>query len=61
MDFTVTLTAKTSDEGGIKESFESQLKTFGGEATLIDTTDAYRVDSSDGFYFEVQRTYNIAL
>ena len=61
MEFEITLTAKTTDEGGLKKSFEDQLAELGGTATLVSQVPPYRVETSDGFFFEAQRTYNIVL
>lgn len=61
MEFEITLTAKTSDEGGLKESFESQLVQLGGVAELLDEVQPYRVDSSNGHYFQAERRYKITL
>lgn len=61
VEFDITLTAKTTDEGGLKASFEKQLAELGGTATLIDEVDPYRVESSDSFYFQAERKYHIVL
>ncbi len=61
MEFEIEITARTSDEGGIKGSIERQLAEFGGEATLLKQEGPYRVDSSGTYWFEVRQTYTITL
>jgi hypothetical protein len=61
VEFEITLTAKTTDDGGLKTSFERQLLELGGNAELISEVAPYRVDSSDGFYFQAERKYKITL
>jgi len=62
MEFEIELTAKTTDPGGIAQSFEDQLAEFGeAEIELLSQTTPYRVESSGGFYFEAKRTYKITL
>lgn len=57
----LVLKAKSNDEGGITASFEEQLQKLGGEAELVDEKGPYRVDSSNEWYFEVERTYEVTL
>lgn len=59
MDYEIELTAKTTDDGGFVGSFTRQLAELGGEATLLSERAPYRVETSDGFYFEARRTYRI--
>ena len=62
MEFDITLTAKTTDEGGLVASFSRQLAQFGGQETLISESPVHRVDSSDGtFWFQCERIYHIVL
>lgn len=61
MTFEITLTAKTSDEGGLVGSFDAQLAELGGEATLISETPPERVNTGDNFHFQATRTYSITL
>lgn len=64
MEFEITLTAKTTDEGGIVGGFNSQLAEFGEGATvtLLSQKTPYRVYSSDGSsWFQAERTYLIVL
>lgn len=56
----MVLRAKSTDDGGIKGSFENQLAKLGTEAELIDEEGPYRVDSSDDWFFEVRRTYEVS-
>lgn len=61
-EFDIELTARTTDEGGLRGSFERQLNELGGVASLTDQVGPYRVDSSDGvFWFEQRRTYHIVM
>lgn len=57
----IVLRAKSTDEGGIKGSFEKQLSELGGETEVVEEVDPYRVDTSDGWYFEAVRTYDVKL
>lgn len=61
MEFDITLTAKTSDPGGLLASFTQQLEELGGTAVLISETTPYKVTESGSYYFEAQRTYHITL
>ncbi len=61
MEFEITLIAKTTDEGGLLGSFESQLAQLGGTAELLEEVDPYRVDSSNTHYFQAERRYKITL
>lgn len=57
----VVLRANSSEEGGIKASFDSQLQALGGDAEFIEEEGPYRVDSSDTWYFEMTRTYEVTI
>jgi hypothetical protein len=59
MEFDITLTAKTTDDGGLAGSFTKQLSDLGGTATVLETGEPYRVDSSNGSYFESKNTYHV--
>ncbi len=63
MTFDIDLTATTRDEGGILASFARQLDEFGPDARaeLIGEMPPFRVDTSDGFFFEARRTYRVTL
>lgn len=59
----VVLSAKSNEEGGIKGSFENQLAKLGVDgagAELLAEEGPYRVDSSNEWYFEIRRTYEVA-
>jgi hypothetical protein len=61
VEFEIILTAKTTDEGGLKGSFEAQLSELGGRSILLDEVPPFRVDSSNGSYFQAERQYKIIL
>lgn len=61
MEFDITLTAKSTDTGGLSGSFKSQLAELGGTATLVSQVTPYRVASSEGNYFQAEQTYHIVL
>jgi hypothetical protein len=61
VEFEITLTAKSTDEGGILASFNRQLAELGGENTLLDETKPFRVNGSQESWFEASRTYRIVL
>ena len=63
MEFEIELVAKTTDPGGIVASFAGQLAAFGDTAEFeqISQEGPYRVDSSNGYWFEVRRTYKFTL
>jgi hypothetical protein len=58
----IVLRARSNDPGGLSKSFENQLKELNAKKSeLLSETDPYRVDSSDAFYFEARREYDVQI
>lgn len=57
----IVLRANSNDPGGFKASFDAQLAKLGGKVTLVSEEGPYRVDSSDSYYFEMRRVYELKL